>query len=235
MNSRAFRQVSQRNEQHEAVDPENRLLGRMSVRRLEAEAMRDAILAASGKLSPKMFGPSVPVMPDEVGQVVLGVDTRDGAGRPSGKKVPLGEEEFRRSVYIQVRRTLPLSLMEAFDAPALVPNCELRTTSTVAPQALMLMNNDFVVAQSEQVAARIEQAAGSETAAQVRVAWELILTAEPTSSQVEEAVAFLAEQQKNFASGDAGAKAKPAASPARRALANFCQALLSSNAFLYVD
>ncbi len=103
--STAYRQSSRRRDELDAVDPENRLLGRMSVRRLEAETIRDALLAASGRLSARMCGPGVPVMPDDVGQIVVGVDTRDSAGRPSGKFVPLGEEEFRRSVYVQVRRT----------------------------------------------------------------------------------------------------------------------------------
>jgi hypothetical protein len=235
MNSTAYRQTSRRNDEHEAIDPENRLLGRMPVRRLEAEAMRDAILAASGKLSTKMFGPPVPVAPDDVGQVVLGADTRDTAGRPTGRNVSLGEDEFRRSVYIQVRRTLPLSLMEAFDAPTLVPNCELRTTSTVAPQALMLMNNAFVVSQSEQIGARVQQAAGSDPAAQACFAWRLILTAEPSAAQVGAAVSFLAEQRELFTAADAGAKANPSTTPEHRALATFCQALVSSNAFLYID
>src|SRR5439155_16436701 len=114
-----------------------------------------------------------------VGQVIVGVDTRDAAGRPSGKKVPLGADEFRRSLYIQVRRSLPLSLLEAFDAPAMAPNCDRRTSSTVAPQSLLLMNNEFVVAESEAFAERTAAAAGDDAAAQVRLAWRLALTAEP--------------------------------------------------------
>ena len=100
----------------------------MSVRRLEAETIRDALLAASGRLSAKMFGPPVPVMPDEVGQIVVGVDTRDSAGRPTGKVVPLGEDEFRRSIYVQVRRSQPLGMLEPFDAPTMSPNCEQRAS-----------------------------------------------------------------------------------------------------------
>ncbi len=124
MTSNAYRQLSRRTPQLDAVDSENRLLGRMSVRRLEAEMLRDAVLTVSGKLNSKMFCASVPVMPDEVGQIVIGIDTRDSAGRPSGKAVSLGDEVYRRSVYVQVRRSMPLSMLDTFDGPRLSPNCE---------------------------------------------------------------------------------------------------------------
>ncbi|MCA1686178.1 MAG: DUF1549 and DUF1553 domain-containing protein, partial [Planctomycetia bacterium] len=228
--STAYRQSSRRTPALDAADPENRLLGRASVRRLEAESVRDAILAAGGRLNPKMFGPPVPVAPDESGLVVVAVDTRDTAGRPTGKAVPLGVEEFRRSLYVEVRRSLPLSFLEAFDAPAMEPNCERRAASTVAPQSLLLMNNEFVVAQSEAFAARVEAGAGADPDAQVRLAWRLALSTDPGPAEVSEAAAFLARQRDDFAAGPAGGPG-----PSRRALATFCQALLSSNAFLYVD
>ncbi|HET6426700.1 MAG TPA: PSD1 and planctomycete cytochrome C domain-containing protein, partial [Planctomycetaceae bacterium] len=93
--STAYRQASARRPELDAVDPENRLLGRMSVRRLDAESLRDSLLALTGQLSDKMFGPPVAVTPDEVGQIVVGVDTRDSAGRPTSKKVGLGEDVYR--------------------------------------------------------------------------------------------------------------------------------------------
>jgi hypothetical protein len=131
------------------VDPDNLLLSRASVRRLDAETLRDAMLSVSGQLNPKMFGPPVPVMLDTDGQVIVGVDTTDTAGRPTGKVVPLNGEEFRRSVYVQMRRTRPLALLEAFDLPKMEPNCELRSASTVAPQSLTLMNSAFALGAAE--------------------------------------------------------------------------------------
>ena len=219
--STAYRQSSVRRHELDAVDPDNRLLGRMNIRRLEAEVVRDALLAASGKLTARMFGPPVPVMPDEVGQVVVGVDTRDTAGRPTGRKVPLGDEEFRRSVYVQVRRSLPLSMLEAFDAPMLNPNCEVRSASTVAPQSLLLMNNEFVVRQSEELARRVMQEAGDDVPRQVRTAWRRALAQEPSAEQVWAAAEFLRKQAAHLT--------------APRALASLCHALVCSNAFLYVD
>jgi hypothetical protein len=224
--STAYRQTSRRRAELDPIDPENRLLARMSVRRLEAEAIRDSILVMSGKFNPKLFGPPVPVTLDEVGQVVVGVDTRDAAGVPTGRKVPLHGEEFRRSVYIQVRRSLPLSMMETFDAPALNPNCEIRSISTVAPQALLLMNSDFLIAQSEEFARRVLLAAGPDVRAQVPLAWRLAVGREPTPAQVAAAVDFLSRHTTN-----------PATKPARPedALAVVCHALLCCNAFFYVN
>ncbi|HEY5315444.1 MAG TPA: PSD1 and planctomycete cytochrome C domain-containing protein, partial [Pirellulales bacterium] len=163
MTSAVYRQASARRPELEAVDPDNRLLGRMNVRRAEAEAIRDSILAVSGKLNLKQFGPPVPVMPDNVGQVVIGIDTRDSAGRPSGKEVSLGDEVFRRSIYVQVRRSMPLGMLETFDAPTMTSacNCESRSNSTVAPQSLILMNSEFLLEQSRLFAARLmREAAG---------------------------------------------------------------------------
>jgi hypothetical protein len=220
--SRAYTQSSRRTAALDSVDPENRLLGRMPVRRLEAEAVRDAMLAAAGALNSQMYGSPIPVTPDETGLVIVGRDNRDTAGRPVGKRESLGAVEFRRSLYIQVRRSLPLGLLETFDAPPMAPNCDRRSSSTVAPQALLLMNNDFVIAQAEAMAALVAAEAGSDPEAQVRAAWQRALLEPPTAAQVAAGVAFMARQQEDLAATGL-------------ALANFCQVLLSSNAFLYID
>ena len=85
MSSAAYRQSSRRTDELDHVDPDNRLLGRMSIRRLEAEAVRDSMLAATDKLNFKMLGPPVPVTVDEVGQAIVGIDNRDSAG-PAGQQ-----------------------------------------------------------------------------------------------------------------------------------------------------
>src|SRR5262249_15143230 len=123
MTSAAYRQSSRREPTKDKIDPDNRLLGRMAVRRLEAEAVRDALLSLGGKFNGKMFGPPVPIMEDEVGQFVLGIENKNGENRP-GPVLPLHGEEFRRSVYVQMRRSRPLGVLEAFDLPAMEPNCE---------------------------------------------------------------------------------------------------------------
>lgn len=222
MNSTVYSQVSVRNPEQDAVDSDNRLLGRMNVRRLEAETVRDAILFLSGRLVQTPFGKPVPVSPDDVGQIVVAVDTRDSAGRPTGKVEALGDNEFRRSIYVQVRRSMPLGVLEPFDMPRMTPNCERRTSSTAAPQALLMMNNPFVIQQAEMLATRI-CTAGAELPAQVTLAWRSIFGRKPTDSELQEGVEFLTVP----------AESSPEIENA--ALNHFCQALLSSNGFLYVD
>ncbi len=189
--------------------------------------MRDGVLAVSGKLTVKPFGPAVPVRENDVGQVVVGKGTKDLA-RGSVTEVALPEGEVaRRSVYVEVRRSMPLAVLEAFDAASTEPNCEARLASTVTPQALLLMNSDFIAEQAEAFAARVRSEAGADPRAQVERAWRLAFATEPGEKQVREAVEFLAGQAEVF-------RAKPQAAE-ERALATFCQALLGANRFLYVD
>lgn len=261
--STAYRQATTRDPRLDAVDPENRLLGRMSIRRLEAEEVRDAMLAVSGALFPRMAGPAVSVAVDEVGQVIVGKDNRDTAGRPQGPRESIGPEEFRRGLYIQIRRSLPVSLLETFDAPTLTPNCEKRAASTSASQSLMLMNNDFVARLADQFATRVEAEVGATAnlATRARLAWRLALGRQPSESQMAAAVQFLDAAWGDFAEAatrsattttttttppvaepgrpngrrNTTASPSPPASPEHRALASFCHALMASNAFLYVD
>ena len=139
MLSSVYQQGSQRTAEQDAVDSDNRLYGRMSVKRLEAEAIRDRLLAVSGVLDRTTFGPPVPIAPDDAGQIVV---TND---------VP------RRSLYLQVRRTQPVAMLTTFDAPVMDINCERRPSSTVAGQSLMLMNSQQVLKAARQLAERLRK------------------------------------------------------------------------------
>jgi hypothetical protein len=130
MLSTAYRQSSHREPEQMAIDADNRFYGRQNVVRLDAETMRDRALVATGTLDRTRFGAPIPVKEDDSGQVVVAGDVR------------------RRSVYLLQRRTQPVTLMQAFDAPVMVTNCEARTTSTVATQSLMLMNGEFWLSQA---------------------------------------------------------------------------------------
>jgi hypothetical protein len=228
-------------------EPNPEHFARAPVRRLEAEAIRDAILEVSGARSDKMFGPAITVLPNEVGQNAVGKGVRDGNGILIGKSDALGEDEFRRSIYVQVRRSLPLGVLEPFDAAAMSPNCERRTSSTVASQSLLLMNSDFILKQAEHFARRIESEAGNELPAQIAYAWRLAFTREPTEADLAAATAFMTSEQALFEARAAETPAaskpadkkpadkKPSVAPQTQALALWCQALLCSNGFLYVD
>ena len=231
MTSTAYRQMSTRSPVLDAVDPDNRLLGRMSIRRLEAEVVRDAILATSGSLETELFGKPIPV--EEVnGEVVL-------ASREGG-------EPFRRSLYVEVRRSEILSMLEAFDAPRMAPNCTLRTVSTVAPQALMLMNSEFILEEADRFAARVIEEAGDEQPAQIRTAWNLAYARLPTSAELATCREFLAEQTEffrqraeraadvqNAGAGTDGDESLPG--PNRLALTSLCHVIFGSNQFVYVE
>jgi len=235
MTSTAYRQSAARRLEHDRLDPENRLLGRMPVKRLEAEAVRDALLAASGGLTRRLYGPPVPVAPDQTGQYVIGRDNRDSAGRPTGDLSDLGADARRRTLYVQQRRTMPLSLTEPFDPPETTPNCERRNTSTVAPQALMMLNNAFVIRRSEALADRLRTEHPDDAESRIRAAWLRATGREPSADQIDAARAFLARQRAVFAERPEAADKQNPIDPDRQALASYCQALLASNPFLYVD
>ncbi|QDU23521.1 PSD1 and planctomycete cytochrome C domain-containing protein [Urbifossiella limnaea] len=241
--SAVYRQSSVRDPKADAVDPDNRLLGRYPLRRLDAEAVRDATLATSGKLNAKAFGPPVPVMEDDAGLVIIGKANRDGAGYKLGDESVGVGDEFRRSVYVQVRRSRPLAVLAAFDPATTEPNCEARPSSTATPQALMLLNGEFAAAQAEAFAARVRRDAGADVEAQVVRAWKLAYLRAPTEGEAAAARSFLRGAAEAFAAqpapppqpkkGNAPLPEPP--TPELRALAAFCQALLASNRFLYVE
>jgi len=144
LNSTVFRQASQRNEAFEAIDPENQFYWRKPLLRMDAEVLRDCILAVSGDLSPDMGGPPVAVQEDDTGQV------RIDPAHP------------RRSIFATWRRSQPVAMLQAFDAPVMNINCDVRSASTVAPQALMLMNGEFILDQSTKIARRSVQWAAAQ-------------------------------------------------------------------------
>jgi mono/diheme cytochrome c family protein len=237
MTSAAYRQGSARHPAGDAADADGRLLWRYPVRRLEAEAVRDAVLAVSGALNRQAFGPPVPVTADANSQVVVGTGAAAAADRPEG----------RRSVYVLHRRSAPAYLLKVFDAPNPDPNCEARNSSTVAPQALALMNSRFVLDQSRAFAERVRKEAGPAARDQAAHAWRLAYAAEPTAADLRDLTDYLAAQTKLLAARPVvppppppkgpkrDADPLPPADPETLALASLCQVLLESNRFLYVD
>jgi hypothetical protein len=228
--STAYRQASRRTPELDRADPDNRLLGRMNIRRLEAEAVRDALLAVSGDLNTEAGGPSVPVAEDGEGRVILGRQGRQGGGAYAMTADGVGRQAYRRSVYVESKRALPLGMLETFDLPVMTPNCDARRCSTVATQALLFLNDQAVIAPARRTAERLRREHPGDPAAQVRRAFLLLYAAEPTAAEVETCLEFLKALAEHFRpSGAAEADAD------QQALAGLCQTLLCTNRFLYVD
>lgn len=239
--SRAYRQSAD-NPRSVESDPDNRLLARHKLRRAEAEVIRDTILAAAGTLVDKPFGPPSTIARDPAGRIVTGIDK----GTITKAVVePGGEQDFRRSVYIEVRRSKPLTVLDTFDAPAMTPHCEMRMQTTVAPQSLLLLNDTFILDSARRFADRLHQEAPNDERERLRLAWLLLFGKNPADSEVERSLAYLKEQTASLAAyheahpapkpKDPKAEAPAPPDPAREALASLCQVLYSSNRFLYIQ
>ncbi len=218
------------------VDAENVWLSHYRVRRVDAETLRDCLLAVSGQANWRQFGPAVPVMADTVGQFVIGIENLN-AGRP-GPVIDMKGEQYRRSVYVQFRRSRPLSMLEPFDAPSMEPNCTVRSSTTVATQSLLLMNSEFLLERAEALAERARHEAGDELADQVRFAWRLVFASSPSETELSAACGFVTDQAGHFAEVAANtpvAKGSEPRDPRLDSLTSFCHAILSSNRFLYLD
>ncbi|MFO0936487.1 MAG: DUF1553 domain-containing protein [Gemmataceae bacterium] len=234
----AYRQSSVQTAELAKIDPDNKLLGRMSLKRLEAESVRDSILQSSGKLNlASLGGPSTPVTEDLDGSVVLGKrKVKDGlyAGLDSAGN----DDALRRSCYIQSKRMLPLAMLESFDLPAMSPNCETRKKSTVATQSLLLLNDPFIVGQSNAMAERIAKES-TNPEQRIAAAFRTLFAAEPNEAERKSCLTFVRDEAER-ASKDTEKtwqeklKKDPQAAETR-ALAALCQALFCSNRFLYVD
>ncbi|MBC7816803.1 MAG: DUF1553 domain-containing protein, partial [Planctomycetaceae bacterium] len=209
--SATYRQSSQLNETAFAVDPDNRLLWRQPVRRLDAESIRDGMLFVSGLLERRLGGPYVPTQRSSAAEVVVN-DSHPGA--------------HRRSVYLQQRRTQTLSLLNLFDAPAVTFNCVQRPTTTMPLQSLSQLNSEFSLARAADFARRLEREAPPNPRHRVRLAFELATGHASSEAELRASLAFLEEQTRAY---------EPAADASPRAWIDFCQMLLSSNGFLYVE
>ena len=219
--SNAYRQSSQFDEQAAAVDSENHLLWRFNQRRLEAEIIRDNMLSVSGKLNKEMFGPGIYPRIDP--------DIINTGSRP---RWPLdaqdNEATWRRSVYIFVKRSVLLPMIEVFDCPATTVPGPVRATSTVSPQALALMNNEFVLQQAGFFAERVAAEAGTDPRKQIASAFKLALNRQPSEKETAWAIEFLQKQTAGYAE-------RKNEKPEAAALRDFCHAIFNLSEFLYLD
>jgi hypothetical protein len=131
----------------------------------------------------------------------------------------------RRSIYLQQRRSQTLSFMKVFDAPSVATICTTRPSSTVPLQSLALLNSDFAVARAEGFAKRLLSETDGSTTELVRRAWRIAVGRRPTDKEAAVAAEFIETQRSQYADNDS----------ALWSVADFCQMLLASNAFLYVE
>ncbi len=196
--------------------------------RLSSERIRDAWLVSSGNFNDTMFGTGVrPELPPNFG----------GAG---AWKVGDPPDRVRRSVYIYAKRNLPYPLMAAFDFPDMHEACGCRTKTTIAPQALMLLNSNLIVSAAKQLSTRSKEEAGSaDPAARVGRAWQIALGRTASDREIQAAMKFVAAQQQIIADSDttrAGESVHtPTDSDTEAAFTDLCHALLNANEFLFVE
>jgi len=206
MLSSTYRSSSVGDEKGIEEDPDNLYFSRMNRRRLDADALRDTILATAGTLNLKMGG--IGVIPPLTNEEIL------AARMPHlWPENPDLSEHTRRSVYLQMKRSLALPMLQIFDAPNTATSCARREVSTVAPQALALMNSPFTTQQAEAFAFRIRDEVGDDPARSIEIGWRLALGRLPTDDEQQTALDYLE----------------------RNSLPQLCLMLFNMSEFVYVD
>jgi len=207
MTSTAYRQSSRVTPDRERLDPDDTLLSRMQLRRMDAEELHDSLLLAAGCLDETRYGPADAV-----------------EGRADGLVTPVGTARgWRRAIYARQERKVRSTILDDFDLPAMNPNCGARRSSTTATQALHLLNNLWVANLAERLASRVALEVGTEASprAQVEAASWIALSRPPTKEEEEAALEGIA-------------RITHAWTP-QGAFGAYCHALINSAAFIYID
>ena len=206
LSSAAYRMSTTANAKFDAEDSDDRLLWRMPYRRLDVEVIRDSMLAVSGQLNPKMFGPA---MKPRIPQAALEANTdKESIWQPSDDT-----EASRRTIYAFIKRGLVVPMLEVLDLGDTVNSCPQRLVTTVAPQALTLFNSEFVNAQARHFAARLVKEAGDDATKQIQLAYRLALCRPPTAAEVAAMLDF----------------------HRRESLEQMCRVMLNLNEFVYAE
>ena len=195
--SAVYLQSGDSNSEAMKVDPENRFLWRQRSRRMEAEIIRDNLLAVSGVLDKTMFGPG-----------------------------SLDEADVRRSVYLKVKRSTLIPILQLFDAPDAIQSIGNRDVTTVPPQALAMMNSPLIRQYAEKLAARIRAEGNTSSESIVQAAYQLALSRPPAASELEQMTGFITAQAASYGT-DSNAL--------NLAVADYCQLMLCLNEFVYFD
>ena len=218
------------------ADPENRLLARMNRQRLEGESIRDAMLTAAGRLNLRQGGPGVRApLPAEVAATLLNKNQWIVSAD--------AEDHRRRSIYLFVRRNLRYPLFDAFDRPDTNASCPRRNRSTIAPQALILLNSEFSLDTARHLAGFVLSQAGASCDEAIKLAYSRVIGRVPTHDEFDLARRFIEDQALQLKGSNRAASelALPVPLPDgvevyhAAALTDFCLALFNLNEFVYVD
>lgn len=225
LTSNSYRMSKAWHAEYEATDPTNERLWRLPYRRLDVEPLCDAMLHVSGQLNRQMGGPSMyPFVPRQA---------LEGHSDPNAIWKPFDERDAsRRTVYAFIKRSMVVPLLEVLDLCDTTRSAAQRNVTSVAPQALALLNGDFVNRQAEHFAQRLEREAGSDRRAQVALAWRLALCREASEKEIAAMLEFL-EATAHQPRG--GATEKNAELGSHLALVQMCRAIFNLNEFAYTD
>lgn len=224
MSSNTYRMSKKSNPEYSAKDPENRMLWHMAYRRLEAEAILDSMLTVSGRLNPKMYGPSIyPYVPDAA---------LTGSSDPDEIWKPFDEAQAsRRAIYSFIKRSLVVPALDVLDLCDTSRTSAKRLNTNVAPQALTLFNGLFVNLQARHFAERLMAEAGDEPEKQIELAYRLALARAPSGAERGDMLQFL-ERERARISRETGTD-KRTAYPL--ALQQLCRVIFNLNEFVYTD
>jgi hypothetical protein len=205
-------------------DRDNHLLWRARRRRLEGEAIRDAMLTLSGDLNLRPFGPSArPKLPDNLSKYAWKPDPRP-------------EDRHRRSIYVLAQRNMRFPLFDAFDWPDMHNSCARRLTTTTAPQALLLLNSDFALECGQRLASVLEERFGADETRMIAHGYRLAWGRPARDEEIQLGLRFLSTQtEAHQARHHGGDRSLDDTAARSAALADFCHALLNTNEFLFID
>lgn len=216
MLSATYQQSAIPSERAKEIDPSNNWFSHFNLRRLSAEEIRDNVLATTGTLNPKMYGPSI--FP-EISREVLAGQSVPGSGWERSSP----EDQARRSIYIHVKRSLVVPILSSFDFPETDTSCEARFMTTQPGQALGMLNGDFFNQQAEVFAERLKRECGNKLESQVALGVELSMSRKATAEEIKRGLDLIASlRQKHSLNED-------------QALVFYCLYLFNLNEFIYVD
>jgi hypothetical protein len=219
--SAVYRQTSRISDAQQQADPDIVLYSRFPMRRLDGESIRDALLTVSGRLDETPFGPPDSIVRTAEGEILAGSSS----------------EKQRRSIYLSKMRMRPLTLIEQFDGPEMVPNCLTRTQSTVATQALQLYNSEFVRSSASAFAARTTEQPPVTAERRIQRIYLTAFGRLPNAEELKLAVQDVEQLRDVWGTRVAvdGGRVVEDAQAHTLAWEVFCHAILNSPEFVYID